>query len=48
MVLHLPSNKIFKSKSHIIYFLGKEAYNKALKNGDLLFITVKDKSDLII
>lgn len=49
MILHKPTNKEYKTRLECKKGLGGEtAYNKALKNGELLFINIPKPTDIFI
>lgn len=49
MILHIPTKKRFENRLQCKIALGGHvAFNKALKNGELLFINTHDVNDIII
>jgi hypothetical protein len=47
-IKHIPSGRIFESRKDAKLSMGHSQYNKALKNGEMVFITTYAPSDVII
>lgn len=48
LVKHLPSGEVFANRKEAKLKLGHSNYNKALKNGEIAFVTVFKVLDTII
>lgn len=48
LVKHLPSGEVFANRKEAKLKLGHSNYNKALKNGEIAFVTVFKALDTII
>ena len=49
MIVHIPTKKQFNNRLECKKYLGGEAaYNKAQKNGELLFVNVPKSTDLYL
>lgn len=46
-VKHLPSGRIYENRKEAKLEMGHSQYNKALHNGQMLFVTVYSPSDII-
>ena len=47
-VKHLPSGRVFKNRKAAKAEMGHSQYNKALHNGQMLFLTTYSPCDIII
>ena len=47
-VKHLPSGRVFENRKDAKAQLGHSTYNKALHNGQMLFLTSYSPCDIII
>ena len=46
-VKHLPSGRIYENRKDAKYQMGHVAYNKALHEGQILFLTTYSPTDII-
>jgi len=47
LVKHLPSGRVFENRKEAKIFMGHGNYNKALHNGQMLFLTSYSPCDII-
>lgn len=47
-VKHLPSGKTFSNRKEAKLMMGHGYYNRALKNGDMVFVTSYSINDIIL
>ena len=46
-IKHLPTGMVFESRKDAKVQMGHSAYNKALRNGQMLFLTTYSPTDII-
>jgi len=46
-IKHLPSGKVYENRQDAKYQMGHVAYNKALHEGQILFLTTYSPTDII-
>jgi hypothetical protein len=47
LIKHLPTGMVFESRKDAKVQMGHSAYNKALRNGQILFLTTYSPTDII-
>ena len=46
-IQHLPTGKVYENRKHAKTLMGHSAYNKALHEGQILFLTTYSPTDII-
>jgi hypothetical protein len=47
LIKHLPTGMVFENRKDAKVQMGHSAYNKALRNGQMLFLTTYSPTDII-
>ena len=47
-IKHLPSGQVFQNRKEAKMVMGHHAFNRSLKNGEMLFVRAAEPSEIIL